>query len=365
MTDNVTTAAYINHLGGPSPALAQLASALWMEARPRQITRPECTAPSGKVECDSRRAISTLRPLRVATQREPVRVPKPTMGTIHHRQICDNVQHTVANLQQQVCGPIHIGSGCLGPTRLEQAQQFCKSTVPIDTKSYTSRRKPEGAGNSSCPMVASSTVVPEIATPVSCSPTKTTKERSNTWSGKDARSAEKQKVAHICLENMWHEQTQKQQWTSRASQQVAYCLAPSTVATYNTVLKKLQEFCDLQKTHFPPEHSKDIAQFLCEISDKSRAPRSQIKVAMAALSHVYKCYGLFNLLNNYHIQKLVDALVKSGTQTPMLRSKVMPIEPFRKLFKKWPSNADLSIKDLRIKTITLTAVSNYFDVAPF
>jgi hypothetical protein len=38
LTDNVTTAAYINHLGGPSPALSQLANALWMEAHDKRLT---------------------------------------------------------------------------------------------------------------------------------------------------------------------------------------------------------------------------------------------------------------------------------------------------------------------------------------
>jgi hypothetical protein len=38
LTDNVTTACYINQLGGPSPNLAQLANALWMEAHDQRLT---------------------------------------------------------------------------------------------------------------------------------------------------------------------------------------------------------------------------------------------------------------------------------------------------------------------------------------
>ena len=38
LTDNITTAAYINQLGGPSPALSQLANAVWLEAYDRELT---------------------------------------------------------------------------------------------------------------------------------------------------------------------------------------------------------------------------------------------------------------------------------------------------------------------------------------
>ena len=106
------------------------------------------------------------------------------------------------------------------------------------------------------------------------------------------------------------------------------------------MLKKLYEFCARNKIRYPPVQSKDIAQFLCELADSSMAPRSQIKVAMAALTHVYNSLGMFNVLQDYHLQRLVDALVKSGTCTPMQRSKVMPIEPFRELFRQWPANGN-------------------------
>ena len=38
LTDNITTAAYINQLGGPSQDLSQLASAIWMEAHDKKLT---------------------------------------------------------------------------------------------------------------------------------------------------------------------------------------------------------------------------------------------------------------------------------------------------------------------------------------
>ena len=38
LTDNIAAAAYVNHLGGPSKQLCQLANAIWMEAYERRIT---------------------------------------------------------------------------------------------------------------------------------------------------------------------------------------------------------------------------------------------------------------------------------------------------------------------------------------
>jgi hypothetical protein len=125
---------------------------------------------------------------------------------------------------------------------------------------------------------------------------------------------------------------------------------------YNGMLRKLHEFCEKRHIQFPPHETKYIAQFLCYVADSSQTPRSQIKTAMAALAHMYENYGLENLLANYHVKKLVDALIKAGTQIPMHRSKIMPIKSFRELFTQWQDNVNLSIKELRLKTITLMAL---------
>ena len=63
-----------------------------------------------------------------------------------------------------------------------------------------------------------------------------------------------------------------------------------------------------------------------------------------------------NIFDKYHIRLLMDALIKSGTKIPMVRSSVMPIHAFRELFCKWPINSELGIKELRLKTITLMAI---------
>ena len=51
------------------------------------------------------------------------------------------------------------------------------------------------------------------------------------------------------------------------------------------------------------------------------------------------------------------ALVKSSTTEPAKRTKVMPAKPFYTLFQSWDKDENLSLKDLRIKVVTLMALS--------
>jgi hypothetical protein len=110
-----------------------------------------------------------------------------------------------------------------------------------------------------------------------------------------------------------------------------------------------------------------VSNFLCNVADSSDSPRAQLKITVAALGHVYKSYGVYNIMNNEHVQLLITALIKSSTQKPMVRSKVMPVQPFRDLFLGWPSNDIISLKQLRLKTITLLSLTLMLrpsDIAP-
>ena len=62
-------------------------------------------------------------------------------------------------------------------------------------------------------------------------------------------------------------------------------------------------------------------------------------------------------MNNEHVQLLITALVNTATQKTMAKSLVMLIQPFRYLFLAWHTNDQLSIKYLRLKTITLLALT--------
>ena len=66
-------------------------------------------------------------------------------------------------------------------------------------------------------------------------------------------------------------------------------------------------YCCKHNVPFPPLHTSVVADFLCNIADSSPAPRAQLKIAGAALSHVYKSFGNFGVMNNEHVQLLITA----------------------------------------------------------
>jgi integrase len=81
-----------------------------------------------------------------------------------------------------------------------------------------------------------------------------------------------------------------------------------------------------------------------------------LKSALAAVSCLYRVKALEDISQRQQIVYFKDALVKSGTVKPMEKSKVMPVKAFTDLFKSWPDNQRLSIRDLRLKAITLMAI---------
>ena len=107
--------------------------------------------------------------------------------------------------------------------------------------------------------------------------------------------------------------------------------------------------------------------FLCNVADKSERPESLLKMHTAALACLYEGIGSFNPMKDPYIQRLVTALVKAGTKRPAKRTSVMPIKPFYDYFNKIPCNKDLSLKELRLKAITLITLTFMIrpsDIAP-
>ena len=107
---------------------------------------------------------------------------------------------------------------------------------------------------------------------------------------------------------------------------------------------------------FPPASSDIIADFLCTIADDSQRPQSQLTVSRAALSHLYDCYDIPCPAAGRDISLFTSAIVKSQTLCTMKKSTVMPIQPFTSMFLQWPDNAELPIKDLRLKCIVLLSL---------
>ena len=78
LTYNVTTGAYINHLGAKSGP--RTASHISVDGGPRQ-GHVKCTLSARDIKCDSRHAVSPFRPLRMAAQPWPICVFGLKCGT--------------------------------------------------------------------------------------------------------------------------------------------------------------------------------------------------------------------------------------------------------------------------------------------
>ena len=163
-------------------------------------------------------------------------------------------------------------------------------------------------------------------------------------------------MAFECLEDLWRNCLINKGWSERVSLQLQEAWAPSTRKLYNDLLNKCARFCKCRSILFPPVETKDLADFLCELADCSDAPRSQLNSATAALGAIYSALDMPNITHSQTIQLLVTARVKSSTKRTAKKSSVMPIAPFRSLFQRWGCNDTLSLKHLRIKTITLLAL---------
>ena len=171
----------------------------------------------------------------------------------------------------------------------------------------------------------------------------------------------------VCLENFWSDRLVSLGWSVPACKWFQFAWAESTKRSYNIVLNKLLVFCDTKGFSFPPESSAHIADFLCWLGSQSSKPASQLNTACAAIGHLYESIGTKNLMQTSEIKLLIQGLIKAGTEAPMRISKVMPVEAFCELFSSWSENEGLTIKELRLKAVTLLALTVMLrpsDIAP-
>ena len=107
--------------------------------------------------------------------------------------------------------------------------------------------------------------------------------------------------------------------------------------------------------------------FLCSIADNSDRPAAQLKIAMAAMGHLFHAVNHSSITEYKEVHMLVTALIKSSTTRSRPRSKVIPFDPFKALFHTWPGDSLLDIDRLRMKCLTLLAfvlMLRPSDVAP-
>ena len=159
------------------------------------------------------------------------------------------------------------------------------------------------------------------------------------------------------MENMWSSRLRCLGWSLRAAKQSAYSIANSTIQTYNMYANRYVQFCKVHEVDFSDNNNIPyIANFLCEIADASDRPESVLRTVSAALSFLFDALGKASPMAHPEIKRLITALIKTGTVKPMKRSRPMPIEAFVKYFRELGPESELSLKDLRRKTVTLLAL---------
>ena len=157
-----------------------------------------------------------------------------------------------------------------------------------------------------------------------------------------------------------------QGWDYKPANIISYTWADSTLRSYNKAIDSLKRYCSDCGTPFPPMESRIIANYLCALAATSDRPKSVINITLAALTSLYQVSDMPNPCGN-NIRSLCNALVKTHTTRARKRTPILPVEPFNKLFISWKSNADLPLRMLRLKAITLLAFAFMLrpsDIAP-
>ena len=62
-------------------------------------------------------------------------------------------------------------------------------------------------------------------------------------------------------------------------------------------------------------------------------------------------------MHHTDLKRLVSGIVKSGTSLPMQHTKPMPIQPFINLFATFGDNDTMTLRRLRMKSLTLVALT--------
>ncbi len=72
-------------------------------------------------------------------------------------------------------------------------------------------------------------------------------------------------------------------------------LDPSTLPLYNRLIRKLNDHCFKRELDFPKCSVSTVFDFLRMIADSSHQPKSQLKCALAAMSHLFEVIDHVNI----------------------------------------------------------------------
>ena len=318
----------------------------------------------------SRYAKSSVPTVRVAATPRTIPMARQDMWTIHHRSLCNDVQHPATALQQLQSRSIQPRRGRPGPVRLGAAQQLRQRPFQAIATDIAKTRVTRSQRDNNRALVASAALgtnpdKAEYASPASFA--SVTADTYTTPGG--TRTSEKPQVGPVRLAGMWYDKLRAVGWSTRAASQLRLAWAPSTLHSYDRTFTDFLSFCVQVGCEFPPSTSASVADYMCVVADRSERPASLtlLRSIMAALSHLYHVTGRQDVTKSPDLSLLQSALVKSGTRKVRLKSLVMPITPFVNLFKSWPDNLMLDIARLRLNTLVLLSLCLMLrpsDIAP-
>ena len=316
----------------------------------------------------SRHALETLPTLRMADKPRHVRSDRPSIRPAYCGQVRYYLYNTTAQIQQQVIRPHVQWSRWTRTKWLVRRKQFRKPTISTHSTGPRYRRTSKMRRHADSTPLESTTLVSASSKSVRIMPNSITEAYHDNGSNDvSTGTIQELKMADIRLEAFWKKQLKNQGWSSRAIAQIPYCYATSTLAAYNRLIVKYKLFCDALRKPFPCEESKVLAEFLCNLADSSDRPRSSLRSATAALSALFETVCERNPVIDMNLVRLQSALVKSGTTQFMLKSSVMPVDPFYTLFESCGKNMELPLAKLRLKCIVLLALACMLrpsDIAP-
>ena len=169
------------------------------------------------------------------------------------------------------------------------------------------------------------------------------------------------------LADLWEGKLKSEGWSPKAIKQSEAALATSTRRAYDNALNRCKIFLCEKGVEYPPQKTGDLAEYICHLAETASRPQSVVNTFLSALKQVFRAKGLPDISENHTIKRLVTAVTKSQTEKAMTRSTVLPVKTIVESIRLWGENDSLSIKQLRIKTISLLAIAMMLrlsDVAP-
>lgn len=302
---------------------------------------------------------SIQKSVRVANSQGPISIHRSYLGASYMRQICEHVKQSSPVLQQPCVRSLHERCRCSSSTKLGPACELGKCPVLPAGQSSTDCCEPKSRRHCNSADVARSKLVPNAKETVHFSPIAPKKlptAVSELGARNKSGAPKKSEMGDIRLEDLWRAKLEQLEFSERVSKQYSLAWAKSTLCSYNRCINEFKMFCVSRKCLFPPLKCSVIADFLCLCADGSDRPKSKLATIQAALSHLYECLNLPNVMGEKVLSNLISALVKSQTRKIMTRSLVMPVKPFTDMFQAWPENNHLSVQQLRLKCVVMLSL---------